>query len=263
MKLNKLELKKIIYGFNSISNRLMQANYNDYNWVLMKFVAYLRENEIINDYIVDCGECEQNLPQEFQEIMQSYGQARFSVGPTDKEEVRDVYAILLYIIDNDIEVYSRIALSYDSSRNYQDKIKSFNERFVMILIRHIETYLVKVGIDMGLDEKTSYSITITNGQINIANDNSTINATSKVNAEDTAKLLELIEAVRGVSKSLATEQDRDILATSLEIISEEFATEKPRVGYIKNAISGLSAIKGTTEFMASVATLINFIQSVL
>ena len=34
MKLNRSELKKIIYDFNSISNRLLQADFEDYNDVL-------------------------------------------------------------------------------------------------------------------------------------------------------------------------------------------------------------------------------------
>ena len=31
MNLNKKDLRKIMYDFNSISNRLMQADFHDYN----------------------------------------------------------------------------------------------------------------------------------------------------------------------------------------------------------------------------------------
>lgn len=34
------------------------------------------------------------------------------------------------------------------------------ERFVMVLIRHVESYLTKVGIDMGIDEKNIYNVTV-------------------------------------------------------------------------------------------------------
>ena len=47
-------------------------------------------------------------------------------------------------------------MGYSSSSKWQDKIKGFNERFVMVLIRHVESYLTKVGIDMGIDEKNIY-----------------------------------------------------------------------------------------------------------
>lgn len=59
----------------------------------------------------------------------------------------------------------------------------------MVLIRHIERYLTKIGIDMGLDEKVSYLITIENRQVNIANDNSTINATNTVDGIDVSGCL--------------------------------------------------------------------------
>ena len=63
-----------------------------------------------------------------------------------------------------------VAMGYSHSKGYQDKIKGFNDRFVMVLIRHIERYLTKVGIDMGLDEKIIYNVTVENGQAIIATD---------------------------------------------------------------------------------------------
>lgn len=53
MKLNKRELRKILYDFNSYSNRLIQANYGDYTGVLQKYLNYLDSTPIITDYIMD------------------------------------------------------------------------------------------------------------------------------------------------------------------------------------------------------------------
>ena len=47
MKLNRAELRKILYDFNSVSNRLMQANYQDYNNVLKKFISFIKNTPII------------------------------------------------------------------------------------------------------------------------------------------------------------------------------------------------------------------------
>ena len=55
MTLNRTDLKKIIYDFNSISNRLLQADFNDYLDVLTKFISFLVNTPIIYDYIVVCG----------------------------------------------------------------------------------------------------------------------------------------------------------------------------------------------------------------
>lgn len=261
MNLNRLELKKIIYDFNSISNRLMQAAFEDYTSVLTKFITFIRSNELIYDYIVDCGTCEQDLDKEFQEVKSSYGRSIFSVGSTDEEEVRDVYAILSYIVDNNLEIYYSIAMGYSHDRSYQSKVKGFNERLVMILIRHIECYLTKIGIDMGLDEKTTYTITVQQGQVNIASDNATINATNYFGVDE-AKLAELIEAIRVKSSEIIGEE-REMLDGNLEVIEEEMKSQKPKKGFIKSAIAWLKGLKCSVELASAITSLITFIAPLL
>lgn len=46
MKLNKKELKKLQYDFNSICNRLLQADYQDYPEVLGKFLKFINNASI-------------------------------------------------------------------------------------------------------------------------------------------------------------------------------------------------------------------------
>lgn len=118
-----------------------------------------------------------------------------TLGETDIEEIRNVYVILRYLVENNNSVYCGVAMGYSSSSKWQDKIKGFNERFVMVLIRHVESYLTKVGIDMGIDEKNIYNVAVQNGQAIIANENSSITATTNIGA--TANDIEqLIAAVR-------------------------------------------------------------------
>ena len=261
MKLNRSELRKIIYDFNSISNRLLQADYNDYSDVLSKFVAFLKNNQIINDYIVDCGECEKDIEQELNDVRVSYGRSIFSLGDTNKEEVRKIFAILSYCVENSIKISHGVAMGYSSSNKYQDKVKGFNDRVVMVLIRHIESFLTKIGIDMGIDEKITYSITVQNGQVNIANDNATITATNTIGI-DTAKLAELVQNVRSTAESLSSD-DAETLYSNLEVVEEEAKSNKPRKGFLKTAIIGLNMLKGTAEFTAAIAALILFIQTLL
>lgn len=261
MRLNRAELRKIIYDFNSISNRLLQADYNDYSDVLSKFICYIKSCPIITDFITGCGECEQDLDQEFKEVRGSYGRSYFSLGDTEDKEVSNVYAILNYIIENNLNVALGIGSSYSTSSRYQDRVKGFNDRVVMVLIRHIENFLTKVGIDMGIDEKITYSITVENGQVNIAHDNSTIIASNSVGV-DAAKLKELLQAVRNTAEGLTAEEN-DAMERNLEVIEAETQVEKPRKGFLKTAISGLKVLKGTAEFGAAIAALIQFIQPLL
>lgn len=262
MRLNRAELRKIIYDFNSISNRLMQVYFEDYNAVLSRFIEFIYNNEVIYAYIKGCGVCEQDVEREIQEVRGSYGQVIFSLGNRDEEEVRNVFAILKHIAEKNIEIHEGIAWGYSPSRNFQDKIKGFNDRVVMVLIRHIERHLTKIGIDMGLDEKVNYSISVESGQVNIANDSSTIHATNTVNTIDIVKLAELIQSIRKNANRL-TEDDEDILNNSLEVIREEANSSAPRKSFLKTAIFGLKTIKGTVELAATVTTLIQFIQPFL
>lgn len=260
MKLNRIELKKIMYDFNSISNRLLQADFNDYSDVLSKFILFIREHELILDYIAGCGESDQNIAQEVKEVSSSYGGAIFSLGNSEFEEVRNVFEILCYIADNKIAVHDGIGMGYSNSNKYQDKIKGFNDRVVMVLIRHIERYLTKIGIDMGMDDKIVYSITVTNGQVNIANDSAIINAS--INKDiDITQLSRLIQAIRYETESLP-DDDKETISSSLEVINQELQTEKPRKSFIKTAISGIKAVKGTAEFAAAVTALIQFVQQI-
>lgn len=261
MRLNRKELRKIQYDFNSFSNRLLQADFEDYTDVLGKFMAYIAETPIILDYILDCGTCDMNLEEEVNEVQSSYGRLIFSTGKTEDEEVRNVYAVLKYIVEQDISIHFGIALGYSSSNSYQDKVKGFNDRFVMVLIRHIERYLTKVGIDMGVDEKITYNVTVEKGQAIIATDGATVNATNQVGT-DGGELAKLIAAVQATTGSL-TPEDKEAVQESLEVIEAEASAEKPKKSMLRTAIATLNAIKGVAEFGAAVAALIQFVGTFL
>lgn len=259
MKLNRKDLKKIQYEFNSLSNRLLQSDFNDYNGVLDKYVRFLTNTEIIHDYIDDCGECDQDLDQAFQEVRS--GRYIFALGDSTEEEVRNVYAILKYIVDNNIPVYQSIGMAYSHNTKYQEILKDFNNRVTMVLIRHIETHLTKVGIDMGLNENITYNITVKDGQVIVANDNATVNALNSLNAIDLVELARLTTMLREEAlKSVLTDSEADALNSSLDVIEEELKSDKPRKSFIKTAITGIKAIKGTAEFGAAIAALIQFLQ---
>ena len=260
MNLNRAELRKILYSFNSISNRLLQADYGDHSNVVRKFVSFIKGTPIILEYVVDCGVCEQNMKEEFQEVQQSYGRCIFSLGETDEEEVRNVFAILEYISENDIHVFHTIAEGYTSSNKYQDRVKAFNDRVVMVLIRHIENYLTKIGIDMGIDEKTTYSISVSRGQVIIASDNATVTATNNMGV-DASQLSALINSIK--QEANFSGEDQETLADSLEVIEEEAKSEKPKKSFIKTAIASIKTLKGTAEFAAAVAALVEYLQNLL
>ena len=257
MKLNRKDLRKIQYDFNSFANRLLQADFQDYTGVLGKFLNYIDSTPIIIDFIKGCGECDWDVAEEVKDVQSSYGGMIFGTGDTEEEEIRNVYAVLHYLADNNNSVYRGVAMGYSHSNSYQDKIKGFNDRFVMVMIRHIERYLTKVGIDMGVDEKITYNVTVEKGQAIIATDGSTVNATNQVGT-DTSELAKLIAAVQAATSSL-TPEDKEAVQESLEVIEAEASSEKPKKSMLRTALSTLSTIKGIAEFGAAVAALAQFV----
>lgn len=260
MILNKKELKKIMYDFNSNSNRLMQADFADYLGVMKKYVGFIQATPVIYDYVADCGPCTLDINQEFTELRKMHYRGIFELGETDEEEVCTVFEIMKYIADNNIVVHYTVADGYAPSGDFQDKVKAFNDRVIMVFIRHIERYLTKIGIDMGMDENVRYNISVSGGQVNIANDNATINANNNAGI-DTQQLMELISAVREASAGISDEESES-LNDSLEVIEEIAQPDKPKRSFVKTAITTLKAIKGSAEFMAAVAALITFVQTI-
>ena len=83
---------------------------------------------------------------------------------------------------------------------------------------------------MGLDDNTTF--VVSGGQVNIANDNSTINAVQNngiaTNAEEFAKLF---EALRNEINTLENSEDRTDASESVETIEKELKSEQPKKAY--------------------------------
>ena len=75
-------------------------------------------------------------------------------------------------------------------------------------------------------------------------------------------MTKLIEDIKGNAGGLSNE-DEEILVSSLDVNNEESKAPSPRRNFLKTANLGLQTIKGTVEFAAAVTTLIQFIQPML
>lgn len=262
MNLNRKELQKIQYDFNSYSNRLLQADINDYIDILTKYLVFLEITPIINDYIQSCGECEIDVESLVHTVQSSYGREIFVTGDNEKEEVRNVYAILRYIIDSHQLRIHGIVFGYSASKSYQDKLKGFNNRFVMVLIRYIESYLTKVGIDMGMDDNVTFNVNVdNNSQSIIAMDNASVTAVNQ-NGIDANGLNGCINNIRDAAVSLNPNERSDV-EESLEVIEEESAKQNPKKSLLKTALKTLKDIKEPVEFVSEVIALGKFLAPIL
>lgn len=251
-----------MYDFNSIANRLMKAEADDYKGVLIKFLQFISDCPIIDAYLNDCGlPTIQDIEAEVNEVANSYGRSVFSTGETAAEENANILAILRNLAERKAVIAYSVQ-SYSSSRKLNDIIKGFNERFVLIMIRNIEGYLTKLGIDMGLDESIQYNITVNNGQVNLASDNAVINATVN-NGVNQEELQALISCVLSQSKTIMSDEESETVRESVEAIQQELKQEKPKKSVLRGILTTLQNIKGTAEFLAAVAALVQFVQQII
>ncbi|KAF0506975.1 hypothetical protein [Pediococcus pentosaceus] len=261
MNINKQELKKIIYDFNRISNRLLRVDFTDYSLVLKKFLNYIESTELIWAVIIDAGKPSYDVAKEVQKIS-GYSNKLLNLGDTEREEITNIYYVLKYCSDNTIDIPYELTFAYSSSTKWQDKTREFNTRVVLVLINNIEAYLTKVGIDMGLDENTKYSITVNNGQVNLASDSAKINATQN-NGVDIKKIESLITNIISNIDVATSLEDRQQIEESLEMIQTELTSPKPKKSMINMALEGLKMIESGTEFSAAVVKLVKFVQTVM
>lgn len=256
MEINKKDLKKISRSFRSIASRTINADYQEFDSILKMFIDYIASEQIIVDYINGIDVKINDIVEEVNNALNSM-RGWLNTGNTIDEEIVKTYAILKYIVDNKMSVLN-VCMPYSASNKFNDKVRGFGNRVILPFVNHINDYLMEISIDMGFDENEKYIITMHGGQFNLAKDSSVINA-SQNNGIDANQLNGLMaDVLKHIQQG--SEADKEIVIDSLEVIKSELSSDTPKKGFLKTAITGLQAVKGTAEFAAAVTALIQFAQ---
>ena len=98
---------------------------------------------------------------------------------------------------------------------------------------------------------------ITNsGEINLATGKSVLEINQN-NGIDGDQLNNILIQIRQTQENISS-SDKEAISEFLEVIEEQIKLDKPKKSLLKTAISGLQAIKGTTEFAVAVTALGQF-----
>lgn len=257
--MNRTELKKVMSEFNIISNRLLQADYYDYIIVLRKFFNFIENTELIKNFIENCGGFDESMNDTIKEVIENYG-ALFVFSVDDSDEISEIYSIIKILCESNWERIPHSLISaYSSSNKYNDMLKEFNHRVIGVLITHISSYMKKVGIDMNLGDNITYNI---NGnQVNIANDNATINAVQNNGGLNIDDLKALISEMRNqLSEDLSDEDIKDA-NDSIDTIEEELVSGTPNEERVKTHFKLLKKIvKGVSGAVGFANAAINLLK---
>ena len=162
-----------------------------------------------------------------------------------------------YITENNVS-YRGYTLGYSPSKQYNDKVKGFNDKFVLPLINEIEGNYERICIEMGLDENNNYFITNNGGQVNIAKDESTINATQN----NYSQIDKLVSQVKTNIDSIDDSELKNEIIDNVEGLQEELKKEKPKKGIINAIVNALESIipkiPKAIELTAAITQIITF-----
>ncbi|VEP16115.1 hypothetical protein H1P_4050006 [Hyella patelloides LEGE 07179] len=159
IKLTKTELRKISREFRTIASRLLRTEYKQGMSNLKRFVAFIEENKIINEFIQ-----EHNKYNFHEEIYDSNG---FAVIPDDSKshEISYVYQLLKAHLEecknNGKDIgYVNLAMHFGRSKKFQETVDNFGKNVISPFVSHVEGYLTDLQIDMGDEDQTKISIQV-------------------------------------------------------------------------------------------------------
>ena len=255
MNIDKKQLKIISLEFRTIANRLINCHWQTGMDFLKKFITYIDTNEIIRDYIQSYVN-----PDDFKDYKYQTGIVYSSMGDSKQEEISFTYQFLKYAVDNcKSDIYHSLAWGYAKEAN--DAVKEFCTRIILPFVNYIEGYLTEIGIQMGYDENTQFTINVTGGnpQLNIASGNSEITATQNIGI-DVNQLEKIMDEIREATNTEAFgNEEIEQITDSLDAIKAELTSLQPKKGILRTALKGLQAINGSAQFLAAIATMVQFV----
>lgn len=257
---DKKELKKQSRDFRTISSRTLTSDFQMFGDNLKRLINFIDNNEIIKKYIDSCISEDDNfkIEDDVNQVCGSYDHI-FDSYIDEQQEVSYIYQILKYIVDNnkDCRAYT---IAYSTSRQYQDKLKGFCDNVVEPLVNHIDSNYERIFIEMGLDEESKFKIINNGGQVNIAKDDSNINAVQINNSQ----LDNLVQNVKNKINDIDDEEIKSEIIDTVEGIQEELKKPEIKKGRIKSFITSLQtkipSIGTAIEVGAAITELITFAQ---
>ena len=115
---------------------------------------------------------------------------------------------------------------------------------------------------MGYDENIQYTINVIGGnpQLNLASGNSKIVATQNIGI-DIKQLENIIDEIRTATNTEGFgNEELEQITDSLDAIKTELTSLQPKKGIMRTAVKGLQAINGSAQFLAAIATMVQFVE---
>jgi hypothetical protein len=253
LKLTENEYKKISLKFRKVASRYLNSDINDAKDNLDRFLIFIEECSVINQFIHDNNQVDFDIEEIFNK-RGYFDQIKLPI--RSSEEIAFIFQLLNYISINNVS-YHGLTTGY--GKKFQDSCDNFHNQVVKPLVDHIVSYLGEMAIDMGLDKKSSTQFNIKDfrGQLNHAEGQSSINANQSYSESN---ILELKEVSRNFAKALFEDKNvpqevKEEATEFLEAAVQEVESEKPKKAIVKIAIEKIKDVKEVATTGTALYTL--------
>ena len=252
--MNKKDIKKISITFRTFASQAINARYTDVGSRLAQFINYVDDTPLLRDYVNGCISISsiRNVEGDVEKVANSYGNEQLEMGESVEDITAFAYKAMKFLSGKNDQII-QLGLAICRSSNFQDCAKAFGTNIVLPFASNISLFLTTMMIDMGMDENTQYNITVNGGQVNVSQDNSTLNAVFNSNGPSLERLKELAEDItKVIAQNVIPDDNAQKITDALEGILEEMKRQSPKKGLIKVLLESVST---TTALLTAPATL--------
>lgn len=193
--MTNLELKRITREFHLRASQFANTDWRSYGSALGAFLLYIKGVPCLMNFIRSCGTCSRDWNAVLNKETNQWksGESDFSVDP--KIKAAELFSFLEFLVDNKVDIIG-FSFHYDIGANCPGAIRAFHKAVPGQLIAELELHLQSLADEneTAPAPAPTNSFSIGNvGQMNVANDNSTIHATMVVESPQIADLVKRLD----------------------------------------------------------------------
>ncbi len=259
MTVNNRKLKGISLQFRNIASRALQSNNEDARVNIRRLLKFVSETPLLRQEI-DKAPAPSNLDEIWGEEAQ---RDRITYPDEPDEELGLLHAILIQLSKPDTREFWAICYGYGGVRHMHDCIPIVLEDTVGKYSDHLRQVIEMALLhseDPAYDHR-DVSVTITGGtnQVNLSQDNSSMNAQQSLSSgapEILKAVQEITSSMMNIEVSGIKNETLEELRKTLDTIEEEVRRVQPRSSVIRSAKEKLELLTASVSAVKSMAPLL-------
>lgn len=253
INITEKEFKQVDLEFRQRASRLCRAKFREVKMLLSKFLNFIEHTTILKDYIQSCNPnmSDEAIAKMVGAVIDGMGTVSFDFGNDIREEIARQYR-MLQIIDEEenVDVILRIGMSIDHSTHLQANVEGFIHAVVSPFVDNLTLFLHSVAMEVCASPGKDITLNISgdHAQVNVSQDQSTLNATQNNGIPDWAEVADALRGYRVPEEDIA--ELKEILVQSKPVSKDDLG--KPINQWIAKIVTRVA--QGLVDIPISTAT---------